>query len=107
MSAPSSLIPSGWAALGGLSGQETLGTHLLVSATRSIGPYGANQGAKTAMPRKRTRIASPIMAVRLRRIWTHTPRIRRRATRTEDSNGETRLRRVTAYVQAIIYIKKP
>src|SRR3989442_11504947 len=95
---PSSLIHNGCGALGGLGGQEMFGTNLLVPATRSIGPYGANHGAKTAMPMKSTRIASPTIAVRLCRIPTHTTCIRRRATRREAWNGETTLGRTTTSV---------
>src|SRR5437867_12832631 len=98
MSAPSSLIRSRCWALGGLSGQETFGTQLLVSATRSIGPYGASHCAKTAMPMKNTRSASPTMAVRLGRIRVHTSCIRRRATRREAWNGEITPGRLTASV---------
>src|SRR5207247_1804203 len=98
MAAPSSLSPSRCWALGGLSGQETFGTQLLVSATRSIGPYGASHCAKTAMPMKNTRIASPTMAVRLCRIRVHTSCIRRRATRREAWNGEITPGRITASV---------
>src|SRR5436309_3222853 len=98
MSAPSSLIPTRCWALGGLSGHETFGTQLLVSATRSIGPYGASHCAKTAIPMKNTRIASPTMAVRLCRIRVHTSCIRRRATRRDAWNGETTPGRLTASV---------
>src|SRR5712692_7719371 len=102
MSAPSSLIPRGCWALGGLSGQVKPGTQLLVSATRSIGPYGATHGAKTAMPMKNTRIASPTMAVRLCRMRTHTSCIRRIATRREAWNGEMTPGRTTASVAPTI-----
>src|SRR5207245_11284567 len=100
MSAPSSLIPKGCWALGGLSGHETLGTQLLVSATRSIGPYGASHGAKTAMAMKKMRIARPTMAVRLCRMRTQTTCNRRSATRREAWNGETDAGRTTASVGA-------
>src|SRR3989441_9948713 len=96
--APPSLIPNRGGALGGLSGNETSGTHLLVPATRSTGPYGASHCAKTAIPMKNTRIASPTMAVRLCRIRVHTSCIRRRATRRDAWNGETTPGRITASV---------